>query len=256
MTSPLIPVRELVADSWNHYVKHWNRLMEASLWLLAFPFLILVAAFALAPYNLNAALSVFTLLSLLDGLFGIWITIRLIKLALARNPQEEGAILGNLKTGWNVYLPLLWVTILDGLAVLAGTLLLFFPGIWVGVLFAFAQIMTVMENRRGLQALAASAALVKGRWWATLWRIVVPGAFFMLLVYATLQAISFLVGLVAGFDTVNQVMNAVVEAETLTPEVLKANAISVFFGRLPEAMFLPLYLLALTKLYRSLKETR
>jgi len=188
--------------------------------------------------------------------FGVWITIRLIKLCLARNPQEEGAILANLHMGWDVYLPALWVSILNSLVVLAGTLLFFFPGIWVGVLFAFSVILVVAENRRGTQALAASAALVKGRWWSTLWRILVPGALFLLLTYAAVQAISFTVGLVAGFDTVNQVMNTVISAETLTPDVLKANAISIFFSRIPEALFLPFYFLALTRLYRSLKDTR
>lgn len=62
---------------------------------------------------------------------------------------------------------LLWVTILVGLATLAGTIACLIPGIWLYVLFAVAMPVLLVEGTGGRKALGRSKRLVEGRWWAT-----------------------------------------------------------------------------------------
>ena len=61
----------------------------------------------------------------------------------------------------------LWVSILVGLAVLGGVLLLFVGAIWLGVAFALALPALLLEDKKGTGALGRSYNLIKGRWWRT-----------------------------------------------------------------------------------------
>jgi hypothetical protein len=62
---------------------------------------------------------------------------------------------------------LLWLTLLYGLGVLFGTLLLIAPGVWLFIAWAFAMPALLAEGVRGRAALGRSQRLVKGRWWRT-----------------------------------------------------------------------------------------
>lgn len=63
--------------------------------------------------------------------------------------------------------PLLWVAIIGGIAAAVAFVVLIVPGIWLAVMWAVAVPAVMLEPVNGLQALARSAALVRGRWWAT-----------------------------------------------------------------------------------------
>lgn len=60
---------------------------------------------------------------------------------------------------------ILWVTILYGLVVAGGFILLVVPGIYLAVALVFATPSVVVEARRGVDALKRSRALAKGYWW-------------------------------------------------------------------------------------------
>ncbi|MDX6678003.1 MAG: hypothetical protein QOE31_2055 [Solirubrobacteraceae bacterium] len=62
---------------------------------------------------------------------------------------------------------LLWLTLLYGLGVLLGTVLLIAPGVWLFIGWAFAMPALLAEGVRGRKALGRSWGLVKGRWWRT-----------------------------------------------------------------------------------------
>jgi hypothetical protein len=62
-------------------------------------------------------------------------------------------------------LPLFALTILYGLIVLGGTLLLVIPGIWLFVLYALAAPALVLESAPIGRAFGRSRALVRGSWW-------------------------------------------------------------------------------------------
>lgn len=230
--------------------------MEVSLWLLLFPLLSLLVAFTVAPFSLDIATILFVVFALVDALFTTWVMVRLIRLCFAQNPAEEGRIVTNLHLGWELFVPMIWVHILTLFAVLGGSVLLFFPGLWLGVLFAFAPLLVVDSNVRGIKALAASAELVKGRWWPTFWRILAGGFFFLLLIIVSLWALSLFIGLFTGAGAIQSLLNLSVEQTAYTVESFRMETISILLNRLPEALFLPVFYLFLTKLYRILKVTR
>lgn len=64
-------------------------------------------------------------------------------------------------------LPLLGLTILYGLLVLAGAILLIVPGVWLGVLYGLATPALVLESRPIGAAFRRSRELVRGLWWRT-----------------------------------------------------------------------------------------
>lgn len=66
--------------------------------------------------------------------------------------------------------PLLWITILSSLVILAGVPLLIIPAIYLGGLLSFAAYALVAEEKRGLSALAQSWHYVRGKWWALFYR--------------------------------------------------------------------------------------
>ena len=60
---------------------------------------------------------------------------------------------------------MLLVSVLVGLATVAGLILFVIPGIYIGVRLAVSIEALVVEGRRGTQAMAWSWELVGGRWW-------------------------------------------------------------------------------------------
>lgn len=60
---------------------------------------------------------------------------------------------------------------LSTLAVAAGLALLLVPGVWIAVRLYFGAQSAVLDELRAFEALQRSAALVRGRWWATAWKL-------------------------------------------------------------------------------------
>jgi hypothetical protein len=69
----------------------------------------------------------------------------------------------------------LLVSVLVGLATIAGFILFIIPGIWIGVRLAVSVEALVVEGRRGTQAMGRSWELVGGHWWHAFGALVVAG---------------------------------------------------------------------------------
>jgi hypothetical protein len=67
------------------------------------------------------------------------------------------------------------VSVLVGLATIAGLILFIIPGIWIGVRLAVSVEALVVEGRRGTQAMGRSWELVGGHWWHAFGALVVAG---------------------------------------------------------------------------------
>jgi hypothetical protein len=67
----------------------------------------------------------------------------------------------------------LWLSILVVVGVIAGTLAFVVPGIWLMIAWSVAIPAMLVEGKRGAKALGRSLELVRGRWWATLGRLLV-----------------------------------------------------------------------------------
>lgn len=94
------------------------------------------------------------------------------------DPSRYPSVSGLYGEAKRYFFPYLWIGILNGLAVFAGMILFIIPGIIVAIWFIFSGYTLVLEDKRGTQALKASKALVKGRWWAVFGRSVVIGLVF------------------------------------------------------------------------------
>jgi hypothetical protein len=94
------------------------------------------------------------------------------------------------------------VSVLVGLATIAGLILFIIPGIYLGVRLCVSIEALVVEGRRGTQAMGRSWGLVGGHWWH---------AFFTLLVAALLTGVVNAV-ITAPFSATNWFVQAVAAA--------------------------------------------
>jgi len=79
--------------------------------------------------------------------------------------------------GWHKMFSYLWISILIGLIVALGFILLIIPGIIFAVWYSFSTYILVAEDRKGIDALKRSKEVVRGFWWKVLWRYIVLGLF-------------------------------------------------------------------------------
>lgn len=92
--------------------------------------------------------------------------------------------------------PSIYTSLLAGLAILGGIVLLIIPGIWLGVLFSLVSTALAVDGHKGRAALSASSQLVRGRWWHVFWLTLAAGVVVwivsMILQFALLTPIGFL----------------------------------------------------------------
>lgn len=94
------------------------------------------------------------------------------------------------------FFPLLWTSILSGLAVLGGMLLLIIPGIALSIYLYFTTYAAAMGSGFGVPALKQSHRDVKGRWWPVTIKLFTLSLWLMLLylipivVYALIFALA------------------------------------------------------------------
>lgn len=82
--------------------------------------------------------------------------------------------------------PLLWISLLSGLATVAGLIFFIVPGIIIAIWFSLAPYILVAEDIKGVEALKASKAYVSGFWWALVGRM----SLMMLIFFALILGIT------------------------------------------------------------------
>lgn len=118
---------------------------------------------------------IYGILALLLSLVSFWFTVTLIRVLAKLYDGTSVLPLGaEIQQAKSVVWPALGVSILTGLAVFGGTLLLVIPGIIFAVWFAFAVYGVAIHHTSPIAAMKDSKALVEGRWWAVCWRLVIP----------------------------------------------------------------------------------
>lgn len=259
----LLPARSFLALSWKRYTEHLGRFLEVSLWMLI-PFLLQIAVlFWLTSDSVslelqtvwNGTLVISRLIQL--GLL-TWVQVRLIKLALAHNPKEEGYIATHPHLGWSLVLPLLWVNILTGIAVLGGGIMFVIPGVWIFFSLLFAGFALVDKNLRGLQALEASFALVRRRWWPVVGRSVLAGASFLGIMFLATFCLSLIFSLLFGGqaqEQLGQLTRSLIIDGIVSPDSLRAFSITQLQNSLVASVTTPFLIVSQAILYRSLVES-
>ena len=133
------------------------------------------------------------------------------------------------------------VTLLTGLIVFGGFILLIIPGIIFMVWYCFSAYITVLEEKdnKGMAALKASKNLVKGRWGATFWRLLLPG----LVVYAVIIVVVIILSYVISGGIFNlESFNSMIMFNALTSLIT--------------LILMPLFVTFSVILYHNLKETQ
>ena len=88
---------------------------------------------------------------------------------------EDPSLEQSYRFGFHRLGSVLLVSVLVGLATVAGLILLIIPGIYIGVRLAVSVEALVVEGRRGTQAMDRSWELVGGHWWHAFGALVVAG---------------------------------------------------------------------------------
>lgn len=126
----------------------------------------------------------FIVITIISYVIVIWFSIVKVRVIAARYENKDIASIGSyIHSDKKLILPVIGASILSGLAIFGGFILFIIPGIIFSIWFVFVMYSVVLDNQDSTSALGYSKSLVKGRWWATLWRIVVPTAIFLVGTY-------------------------------------------------------------------------
>ncbi len=260
---PLLPVRRFIGLSWQRYTQHLGRFLEVSLWLLIPELLQVALLFALTSSRAHLALKTVwmfnqVLIGILSLVISTWVTVRLIKLTLAHDPKEEGYLATHPHIGWNLFVPLFVVNLLCILAVLAGGVAFVLPGIWLAVSLSLAPYVLVAENKRGLEALYGSHALIRGRWWPVVGRMLVAGFSFLALSFLILMILSLILDLLFGGAMTGEVARlsrSLLIDGNITVDTLRGFSLSQLRDSLLTSFTAPFLAIAQGVLYTSLRDT-
>jgi hypothetical protein len=161
-------IGEILSTAWRLYQRHWRTLLA-------------IAAVVVVP------------LTLLQYLLGDWVRTRgeissyqeistatwavgaITRAVAAEVAGEDPSVEQSYRFGFHRLGSVLLVSILVGLATIAGFILFVLPGIYIGVRLAVSVEALLVEGRRGTQAMGRSWELVGGHWWHAFGALVVAG---------------------------------------------------------------------------------
>lgn len=229
--------RDLLKTTLDLYRKEFWLFLGYAAWLLV-PAATFYFAIALPLNPVTVILIVVT--GVLQIFVWLWILIclmRITALLVANTPIDHDVLttqaLHRIK-------PVLSVVFLQGIIVLGGTLMLIIPGIIFWVWYSFAQIACGLDDKRPLESLSVSRALVQGRFLATLWRLI-AGPLVIGLLYAFFSAIILMIlASLFGVDP-----NIVFSDSPPLWSQLVQSIVDIFF--------IPLFLIYTVLLYQNLK---
>ena len=174
----------------------------------------------------------------------VWVSVILIHLAAKLGTEEEVNFQQIQTNSIKEIIPLLIVGFLQLLLYIGGVLLLIFPLFLFIVWYSFAQVSVVLDEKRGMQALAHSKQLVKGNYWYVASGMIgVPAL--LVLIFATLTGF---VVLAIALGT-GQNLNILFSLEQEPVWITAINTIGQMF-------LIPITSIFTTKFYLSFKQER
>ncbi len=131
------------------------------------------------------------------SLLSLWTTLSYIQaIADIDEGRPVRTVKEYFKKTWGLILPVFGLSLIVGLIVVGGFILLIIPGIIFGIWFTFIAQARVLDQKKGFSALGFSRSLVKGNWWGIFGRIVVG----MLIVFAITTVYQNIVNIFSRFD--------------------------------------------------------
>lgn len=235
----LIGAGDLIKKSWSLYWSNWTMLVTIALWSLIPVVATILIAFI--PDSLwLAALFLSIAVGIGAVIVGLWVYISLTRAIAKLYNNQKVEVSEIYQKAWDNIIPLLWVSILSGLAIFGGTLLLIIPGIIFAVWFAFASVIVVLNNTRGTDALRESKALVSGKWWSVFWRFIAVYFVYGVLFYTVTILLMVGIGLITG--SWEAMMSGTSADTVMWIETIATNLINIVAMPLFSAVTIILYL--------------
>ncbi len=233
-------VLALLQLTWRLYKENVSLLLGYSAWILV-PYIFLIVV-EIIPLPSGPETIIQTVLYLLQILLTVWATNAMIVVTFAviRKKEIKLDVLG--RRAWRLVPPVIVVVVLNALIILGGILLLIVPGLVFSIWYGFSGMEVVLHKKRGWQALAASQALVRGRFWPVAWRMV-AGPVILLLGYVFIAAI--LVAIIALFTASPSA--SLMEQPAFWQEVIAS---------ILDTLTLPLFVIYSTLVYLDLRDSR
>lgn len=240
----LISASDIIKKSIDLYKNNFKLFFIYSLLMMVPSFIVTIGSITLplllaVVSSFEVGLFAFSVLAIIGAVFGIWAGMAFIKTIIQRytNAQTE-SIKSNLGNTVHLIVPSIWISILTGLAVFGGLILLIIPGIIFAIWFSFGLYTLVLDNKRGTEALKYSKSLISGRWFGVLWRLITP-AFVFLIVMGIAQWI----------------ISIPFSSDLETESIQVGTFIYIILSSIMSVLVTPLTTTAPTILYEELKKT-
>lgn len=200
--TPLITISDLIHESWVFFRNDWKTICKRNALIIP----ALIVYFALYVFGLATNRPLLVLLGVLIIMVAsIFVSIHSGRYVLAKDGGASQATKDSSLT--QLFLPTLLICIITGLGALGGSILFLLPGIWFGVATGFSMLVFLEEGTKGTAAIGRSMELVKGRWWKTLWRLIVPAIVFQVVI-GIISFVTFIIpSIVAGIGGAGAMMS-------------------------------------------------
>lgn len=155
----------------------------------------------------------------------IHITVTLKVLHTVEN--KELSLEQTISLAWHKLRPYIWTSILQGICLLGLFILLIIPGLIFAVFWYFTLYIVVYYGKTGMGAMKESKSIVTGRWWKTLWYMLLIGIISALAIGVIVALISALVGMLG--DPV--IASGITQLISYIMQLLILVVMTVFFLR-------------------------
>ena len=180
-------IGEILSTAFQLYQRHWRTLLAIAA-VVVVPFTLLqyligdqvrtrgeetangvveTASWAVGTAGLVTALAGMVMFLVLTG--------AITRAVAAEVAGEDPGVEQSYRFGFHRFWSVLLVSVLVGLATVAGLILFIIPGIYIGVRLCVSIEALVVEGRRGTEAMGRSWGLVGGHWWHAFGTLVVGG---------------------------------------------------------------------------------
>ena len=181
-------ISSLFCDTWKLYKERWTVLVE----IVLLPTLVTMLGYILA--SLGSPFSIVGGLLIFIG----WIIFMFSVLPVIFSIHNTTGVDASYKATIGWFWPFVWLTILEVLAVLGGSIMFIIPGIWLAFALSLMAYIFVIEHRRGIDALRQSKDYIQGYWWAVAGRVLLLCLLFLVATLVVEFPIALIAGKVAG----------------------------------------------------------
>lgn len=240
MKKSLIGPGDLIVGAWSIFKKNFRSYTQIAVWfavLSLIQWVIFIVTRSLVFDGVTRTIVVIALslpISLAFALLSVAIIDLTARSIQKKNTDMQDVFLGSL----HMLIPFIWIGFLFWTIAAFGFILLVIPALIFMVWFKFAMNHLIINDIHGFDALRASKALVDGRWWAVVFRIVIPAIFYYVAASFMLKLLYLLIGsslgdpglFFSGFISSDELSNSYILTTSIIPAVVNAYLLPLLVG--------------------------